>query len=254
MNLTGLLPQFLLALTFLTRTPLPADLGNRIDPDAKLSDAVVFFPIIGLIVGFGQACIWLLAGLVLPSSLSAGLAIAAGLVITGALHEDGLADCADGLGATSDRKKALEIMRDSRIGTYGALALASSLLLRWAALSSLETFSGLLALLIAHSASRSAMTIALRFSEYARPEGLGKLASGPLSERDFSLAIAIPCVVAIAFGWLNGLAAVALGLLAAWGLLKYLQRRLGGYTGDGLGAIQQVCEVTVLLALVGFWG
>ena len=175
------------------------------------------------------------------------------MLITGALHEDGLADCADGLGATSDRQKALEIMRDSTIGTYGALALASTFLLRWAALSALEPVAGFLALLIAHGTSRSAMIIMMRFADYARPEGLGKLAAGHISANGFGVAIILPLAVALVIGSLLGTTSAVLGLLSGWCLMKYFVYRIGGYTGDCLGAVQQVAEITVLVSLVGFW-
>ncbi len=251
--MTNPLQNFLLVLTFFSRIPLPAGISGRIGSDAKLADAVAFFPIVGLAVAVLPACIWFLASLCLPATVSAGLAIVVGLIITGALHEDGLADCADGLGATPDREKALKIMRDSRIGTYGALALGSSFLLRWAALSCLAPVSGVLAVLLAHCASRSSMVIAMRFSSYARKEGLGKLASGTVSQTDFALAIAIPFLLALLAGWVSGIAAIAFGMLAAWGVLKYLEHRLGGYTGDGLGAMQQLSEITILIAFAGFW-
>ena len=97
------------------------------------------------------------------------------------------------------------------------------------------------------------MTLAMRFSAYARPKGLGKLAAGETSVNNFVVAIALPLVVALIIGSLGGITAAALGLLSGWCLLKYFEHRIGGYTGDCLGAIQQVAEVTILIALAGFW-
>ncbi|MEM9277661.1 MAG: adenosylcobinamide-GDP ribazoletransferase, partial [Pseudomonadota bacterium] len=178
---------------------------------------------------------------------------ATGLIVTGALHEDGLADCADGLGATPERTKALEIMRDSRIGTYGALALIVSVGLRWTALATLLPATGFLALLIAHSASRGTISIAMHFSHYARDEGLGKMASGGTSFPDFMISLIVSVILAFVLGWISGLVALILGFLAAWLMLKYLEHRLGGYTGDGLGAMQQIAELTIIITLAGLW-
>lgn len=242
-----------LVLSFFSRIPVPAFLANRISTDAKLTNAIAWFPIVGLVIGLFPACVFYLASLFFPALIAAGLAVLTGLLVTGALHEDGLADCADGLGATPEREKALEIMRDSRVGSYGVLAMILSVGLRWAALASLSPVFGFLALLIAHSASRSSMTIAMRVSRYARPTGLGQMASGELPKWGFETAIASAFAFATIFGWLSGIAAVAIGLLSALLMLLYLEKRLDGYTGDGLGAMQQVAEITILIVLAGFW-
>lgn len=247
------LSNFLLVITFFSRIPLPASLGRQISDDSKLTDAAAYFPLAGLVIALIPAFVWLLSTLALPPIVAAAIALLSGIIVTGALHEDGLADCADGIGATADREKSLEIMRDSRIGTYGAIALVASFSLRWISLSTFDVLEGILALLIAHSASRAAMVIAMRFSSYARKDGLGKLASGELSDSTFMISLAIPCIVAIVAAWTAGLMAVAVGLLMAWLLLKFLEHRLGGYTGDGLGAMQQICEIAIMVTLVGFW-
>lgn len=245
------LANFLLVLTFFTRIPLPADLGRRIDHDASLANAIVFFPFVGFLIGLVTAAVWYVSSLILPASVSAGLAILAGLLLTGGLHEDGFADCADGLGGTVSREKSLEIMRDSRIGTYGGLALIISVGLRWMCLATLSPVIGACALLITHTASRSAMTLAMKLSEYARPEGLGKMASGDISNASFAITLSAALICGLVFAGFSGLIAVSLALLLSWCFLKYLEARLGGYTGDGLGAMQQTAEITTLIALAG---
>lgn len=245
--------KFLGVLTFFSRLPLPSFLVRHVNHEAGLAQSVVFFPVAGFVVGLFPAAMWFVTSLFLPGMVAAGLAITCGMLVTGALHEDGLADCADGLGATADRDKALEIMRDSRIGTYGAVALLLTTGLRWAALVAIGAMTGVFALLIAHSASRSAIALAMRFSSYARPQGLGKMASGRLSDAGFILTIAIAFFVALILGGIAGLVAVAAGFLVASGFLYYLQKRLGGYTGDGLGGMQQLAEIMILIVLAGFW-
>lgn len=247
-----LIDHLALTLAFFSRIPLPSKLGNRISHDAKLGEAAALFPITGLIIAILPALIWYCANLAFSPSLSAGLAILAGLIITGCLHEDGLADCADGLGATPKRERALEIMHDSRIGTYGACALAITIGLRWAALSSLDIISGTLAIFIAYCGSRAAMTIAMQYSSYARQDGLGAQAQ-VISQNGFIISIIIASITAVSFGLIAGIISLLMGLALSWCFLKYLEMRIGGYTGDGLGAMQQICEITIFIMLASFW-
>ncbi|MEM0943703.1 MAG: adenosylcobinamide-GDP ribazoletransferase, partial [Pseudomonadota bacterium] len=160
------------------------------------------------------------------------------------------ADTADALGGHASRERALEIMRDSRIGTYGAAALILSVGLRWAALASLAPVEGALALVIAHSASRGLMVPATRLARYARPSGTAKGVGAGAGMGEFLLALAPGMILA---AWIapQTLVAVALGAGAGVLILGLLVRRLGGYTGDGLGAIQQAAEVTIMVALAG---
>ena len=246
------LTNLALTIAFLTRVPLPKRLGDKISHDASLAEAAGLFPVTGFLIAIPIALLWFCTSLILPATVAAGLALALSVLLTGGLHEDGLADCADGLGATPKRERSLEIMRDSRIGTYGAIALVFSIGLRWAALASFAPFAGVLAILITMTASRSAMTIAMRYSSYAREDGLGKQASNMPSSQ-FLLAMGIAVLVAAVLGWHWGLAALALGLSSSWLFLKYLEKRLGGYTGDGLGAMEQIAATVVLITLAGAW-
>ena len=248
------LENLAICVSFFTRVPLPGVLSRYLQHDTRLSDAIAWFPLTGLLIGIPPAlrCFTHPVKL-LPALISAGLAIGLGILITGALHEDGLADSADGLGATSQRERALEIMRDSSIGTYGSLALILSVGLRWAALASLAPLAGVLAILIAHSGSRSAMTAAMQLSSYVRKEGLGKQVDYELPENGFVIATGMALAVALLLGGLGGLLAVLIAYVTAWGLVKYFEHRLGGYTGDSLGAIQQVSEIAILVALASTW-
>lgn len=244
------LGNFVLLVSFFTRLPLPEILTSKISDDAKLSDNICFFPIIGLFIGILIASVWFVAISFFPPIVAAGIAISSGILLTGALHEDGLADTADGLGATSDRAKALEIMRDSRIGTYGVLALLTSVALRWTTLSSFDNVSGALALIMVHMVSRSAIPIALRFSNYARSDGLGTMANTPISNTDFTIAmVAVLLLAMVLCGW-SGLAAASLALLICAAFCRFTASRIGGYTGDTLGATQQFAEVASLIILL----
>lgn len=251
--LKSLPEQLALTVSFFTRISIPDKIAAHIDTDETLASSVLMFPIVGLMIAVGPALIWFGTIQFLPPLVAAGLAIAFGLFITGALHEDGLADCADGLGGSRDRERSLEIMRDSRIGAFGALALMISVGLRWTALASLGPLAGVLALFISHSGGRAAIALALQFSIYTRPQGLGNSVEGGLPKFGLIITSAIAAAIAILLGNVWGVIALALGFVAAWLVLQWLNHRLGGYTGDGLGAMQQVAEITILILLAGFW-
>lgn len=241
--------KFLFALTFFTRLPLGRDRSFG----SNLAEAAMAFPLAGLAIGLMTGMAWWIAASLLPPLTAAGIAIGFAMLLTGALHEDGLSDCADGLGGGSTRERILEIMRDSRIGSYGAAALTISIGLRWAALSGLGAWSGLLALAIAHAVSRGAIVLALAWSAYARTKGLGSIVSSGVSARELNIVVALSAAIALLFGGISGLIAAAAGCAIAWLVLKRLEARIGGYTGDGLGAMQQGAEITILVMLAGFW-
>lgn len=243
------LEAFTTALAFFTRLPVrPATLHPL------GACALGFAPagaVIGLILG---AVFVLLAGLGVPGLVGALLVIGCGLVLTGALHEDGLADCADAL-ATADRERALAIMRDSRVGSYGALALVLSVGLRVAALVSLPGSVVLAALIGAHAFSRGALAVMLDRLPPARSDGLGATAGRPRQAMlALGLGAAILLLACLFFAGIGpGLFALALGGLAGLAVLEVARRRYGGHTGDVLGAMQQCVEVATLLAFTLFY-
>jgi len=184
----------------------------------------------------------------IPPTAASVLALAATVLLTGAMHEDGLADTADGFGGGRTRERKLEIMRDSRIGTFGACALGLSLLLRWSAIAALEdSRSVAIALIVAHGAARATLPAFMSLVAPARGEGLSSDAGQPPPA---SVAIALGLgIVALAIGF--GMSAMLKGVaaLAAIGLLltRLAQRQIGGQTGDVLGALEQTAEATLLL-------
>lgn len=232
------------ALIGLTRLPV-----GRWVP-VPLAQAVWAFPLVGLIVGLcGGLGLWLAGGLGLPPLAMALIALAAMALATGALHEDGLADYADGCGG-STRARALDIMRDSRIGSYGVLALILGVGLKAAALAELARNPGdaVLALVGAAAISRAGMALGLRWMRPARPDGLGRQAGRP-SRNAVAWAGGLGVALLLPLGL--GAAVTALGATAAVQLLvaRHAHRRLGGQTGDVLGALQQSGEIAALLAL-----
>ena len=246
-------------LRFYTRLPVPA-LAFETDPFAMLdfSAGIRVLPLAGALIGLAAALVlWLGAGLGLPSLVAAALALAALVAVTGAMHEDGLADFADGLGGAT-RERRLEIMRDSRLGTFGGAALAFSIVLRVAALAALADRFGPgaagAALVAAAAVSRAAGMLPLVLLPPARPDGVGHAAARPNFET-LNLAAGLATLVALLVPFAGiGFARMLLGLLlalgAAYGVAMLARRRLGGQTGDVAGAAQQGAETAFLLALL----
>jgi adenosylcobinamide-GDP ribazoletransferase len=242
----GLFDDFLIAAGLLTRLPIGATAAE----DGVIAAASWAFPLVGAGVGATSAIAFLLAETVGLAKLPSGvLAVAAGIALTGAFHEDGLADTADGFGGGADRTEKLAIMRDSRHGTFGILALVLSVALRAAALAALgDPIHAGLALIAAHAASRGALPPVMLLLSPARPDGLAAAVGRP-SLAVTIVAAALGAVVALAtLGPFAGAVALVLtgGIVALAAVLA--QRQVGGYTGDVLGLCQQLGEIIMLLA------
>jgi adenosylcobinamide-GDP ribazoletransferase len=183
----------------------------------------------------------------LPVMPAAALALAATVLVTGALHEDGLADTADGFGGGATATRKLEIMRDSRIGTYGVLALLLSLLLRWSALVAVAPSGKIFwVLLAAHAASRALIPTFMAALPSARSDGLSANA-GTVDVPVLRLALLIGFVALLTSGFWFALVAALILALCFFGLRALADRQIGGQTGDVLGALQQICEIAILL-------
>ncbi len=236
-----------LALQFLTR--LPAG-GPARSPAGALAASVPMFPLVGALIGAAGGLVFALAAaLGLPPTLAALLAVAAQILLTGGLHEDGLADVADGFGGGRTRADKLRILRDSRIGSFGAIALMLALLARIGALAALEGPALVTAVLIAAgAASRAALPVIMVSLPPARAEGLAAGAGRPHPLR-VTAGVAIAILAALAL--LPPAMAMA-GLIAAAGaalaIANLARRQIGGQTGDVLGAAQQLAEIGFLLA------
>jgi len=235
--------QLWLALVLLTRLPLPR-LPER--AFANGARAVWAYPLVGICVGaagalVGQLCIW--AGL--PQLAAATLTIATMMLMTGAMHEDGLADVCDGFwgGFTSERR--LEIMRDSQIGTYGVLGLAMITLLRVSAVSALLS-NGFWAIVVAAIASRAVMPLGMYALPHARRDGLSQSVGRPPA-RAVAIAAALGGFALWLLLGLSALTALFFVAVITTAVLQLAKRKIGGQTGDVLGAIQQLSEVALLL-------
>jgi len=233
------------ALRYLTVLPLPR---SRVAGD--LGRAAGWFPVVGLGLGTCLALASLAVDRVVPPGVGAMLLVALWAALTGGLHLDGLADTCDGLGGGWSRERALSIMRDARSGPYGVIAIVLLLGLKAAALASLPEGLAWRALVLAPVLGRAGPLLLVRLCPPARPEGAGHalaacarwptLVSGGL--------VAVLVAVAMLGAW--GALALGVSALLAWGLAAHLRRRLGGFTGDTLGALVEVTEAGVLTLAV----
>jgi adenosylcobinamide-GDP ribazoletransferase len=235
------------AVIFLTRVPVPWTVP---DVTARIHRCTPWFPAVGVLVGGVGALAWWLAALVWPPVIAAIVAVAVTVLATGAFHEDGLADTFDGLGGSPERERALEIMKDSRVGTYGAVVLFLALAGRIAALTALGGLAPA-ALIGAHALARCSSLPPIRWLAYARSDGgTGKPFAGGISVNGLIAALAGTALLTLV---LFGGAAPATWIAAALGaglILAWSRARLGGITGDTLGAANQTAELAVYLALL----
>ena len=233
------------ATTFLTRVPVGA--RTLEEPDATLARAVPWFGVVGALVGASTALVYAAAHWALPATAAACLAVAVAVVLTGAFHEDGLADCADALWGGYERERRVAILKDSRHGTFGVAALVLALVLRIALVASLRPRDAAGALVAAGALGRGAAVVLMATTAPARADGLGASYVRALRRRDVVIAL----VVAAAFGvgGLAGSAAVAVpaAIVAALVVRRLAITKLGGLVGDALGAAEQLAELATLV-------
>jgi adenosylcobinamide-GDP ribazoletransferase len=245
--------DLLSAAAFLTRLPVAQNLSGSFD----LSRASRAFPVAGAVIGALGAIVLIIgASIGLSPLLTAAFAIFALIILTGALHEDGLADTADGFWGGADRERKLAIMRDSRIGTFGVLSLLFSVIVRLAALDQIldaGTFYAAAALVAAGALSRHGMVALMTRMPPARDDGMA-FSAGPPAAAASKASLIIALAIGIPTAWLAGglvglFVTGVLAVLAFIGMRELANRHIGGYTGDVCGAVQQTVEVAVLVAL-----
>ncbi|PID60023.1 MAG: adenosylcobinamide-GDP ribazoletransferase [Gammaproteobacteria bacterium] len=279
------LARFLLALQFMTRLPIRSESYYT---DERMAASVRHYPLVGCLIGALMALVWVIGIQWWPVSVTLALALTAGLLLTGAFHEDGLADTFDGIGGGLTPQRSLEIMKDSRLGSYGALALMAVLGTKFVTLLALagsgtgaealvvtgsssdgspdgfpvaETLPGAGgvwvvagALIAAHGLSRLSSVLVIASSNYVREEGTAKPVSRGIDRESLLVAIGIGLAIVIcgAFLWpFSALVGALVGLGAGHALMRlFFERKLGGYTGDTLGAVQQCSELGFHLGLL----
>ncbi len=239
---------FFTALMFYTRIPCPSWVDHS---ESLLNSSSRYFPFIGLIVGGMGAVVFGLSYLVFPLNISILLSMAATIWITGAFHEDGFGDLCDGLGGGWTVEQRLDIMKDSRMGAFGVIGMGFILVIKFAALSELEPYLILIALPVAHTVSRMAPVVMMTTLSYVQLDQLSKVKPLATQVGLKSLIFAsLTAIIPMIFLELGQIIYVAGAFVAALLIMMYfLKTRLGGYTGDGLGATQQLTEVFIYLAL-----
>ena len=241
------LEYFFGAVRFFTRLPVPAWVGHSAE---ALNHSARYFTLVGLIVGLIGALVFALTSFFFPKTLAVLLAMAATIYVTGAFHEDGWADMVDGFGGGWTRERTLEIMKDSRIGSYGAIALVLLLLAKFMALVELDMLLVAPALIAGHAFSRLCATSVMHFLDYARDEGKAKQLATRISVGELAVAAVFGLLALLMLPPLSVIVGVLLATAATAFLARKFRRRLGGYTGDCLGATQQLAEVAFYIGLL----
>lgn len=243
--------SLILAIQFLSRIPININIETK---DNSFGNSVVWFPAVGILIGAFNGLIYWLASLLLPGVFPLVCAVLANVCITGGLHVDGLADTCDGIFSARKRERMLEIMKDSRIGTNGTLAVVFDMLVRTAILASVPPKDILWLLIAAPIASRALLPLIMKLSVYARAEGgMGGLFLGNVSWLRTIVAFA----VGAALSWLTlgfiGLASFGVALGAVLMFRSYIYSKLQGMTGDTFGATNEIAEVIFTLAAAALW-
>lgn len=244
---------FFIALQFFTRIPIPAWVGF----DASwLRQSSRYFPSVGWVVGGACALVYAGAALFWPQAVAVVLSTIAGVMLTGAFHEDGFADVCDGFGGGMTSERILEIMKDSRVGAYGAIGIALMLALKLSLLVSMPASQVVSALLLAHPFSRLASCSLIWLMQYARHEGKAKPLAQEMTALDFfiaSLTVIIPAFLLLYFypvAISRLIIAAIVAIFLTWRMARIFHRKIAGFTGDCLGATQQVAEVAIYLGLL----
>lgn len=241
------LQNILAGVQFLTRIPIPPVV--RYEPD-WLASAAKYFPLIGAVVGAIAAVVLVTASLIFPQPVPMVMGIVAAIAITGALHEDGLADTADGLFGGMTPERRLEIMKDSRIGTFGVIAVVSVFALKVSSLQALDAVMAAYTLVAAHAGGRFAAVLAMALMSYSGHDDTAKvtpparrIAVGQVAiAAAFTLIVGLLCLPPSTFA-----ISVVVALVASACLGVAAKRRIGGYTGDVLGGIEQVFEASFMV-------
>ncbi|MBX2844295.1 MAG: adenosylcobinamide-GDP ribazoletransferase [Flammeovirgaceae bacterium] len=240
---------FFNALVFYSRIPGPSWIKHSED---NLNKATRYFPLIGWIVGGISIITFLLANQILPKNISLVLSMVAGILTTGGFHEDGFADVCDGFGGGWTKSKILEIMKDSRVGTYGGLGLVLMLLLKFFSLSEIPENLLITSILVGHTVSRFLASSFIFTHQYVREDALSKAkpVAKKLSYKNLFIAAFFGISPLFIFPNLTYLLVIIPLFIIKWWLGKYFIKWIGGYTGDCLGATQQISEIVILLSVI----
>lgn len=248
MQLKKWVKRFVLAVQFMTKIPISVQLD--VDDDDFVY-SMILYPVVGIIVGAIMAAAYYIFNIIAAGLLTPVAAILAGVAVTGAFHLDGLADVCDALLSNKDKTGMLAVMKDSRVGTGGAVAIAAMLIFKIAALSEIDGNAVYDALLLAPVLGRVGIVAAAAASHYARPEGgLGQHFIDKTGGQQMLWATILALAISILTVGYIALALLAIALLTSMLFTKYMESRIGGMTGDTLGATCEIIEAIVLLAFI----
>lgn len=242
---------FLLSLSIFTRIPVSADVPYS---EERKNESYKYCGLVGLVVGLLTALIYIISSSVWPAEVSVVLSMIFSVYITGAFHEDGFADTCDGFGGGFTPERKLEIMKDSRVGAYGVLGIVLILLLKFSILNSMTSIP--VALIVAHVLSRSLAVSFIFTHGYVRQteDSKLKIAKSPSSSSDFAYLVMIALLTLVVFTSAKTSVLLVLTLLfVRWLCSRWMVRQVGGYTGDALGAVQQMGEIACYLLLFAVW-
>ena len=241
----------LTAIMFYTRIPVPGNMGCS---NEMLNKSTRYLPLIGILVGGIGWFIWWLTRMIFPYPLAILFSMVTTILITGALHEDGFADFCDGFGGSPDKVRILEIMKDSRLGTFGAMALFLMLLTKFSGLSNIKEEYFPFVLISSHAFSRFLPVCMINTSVYVRKDGTGKSEGigHKGSTSTFLISLFFGLCTFIFLPWQSILMIVTISFLLFILFRKYCLYKIGGYTGDVLGALQQLIEITFYLGFLVF--
>jgi adenosylcobinamide-GDP ribazoletransferase len=243
--------SLILAIQFLTRIPINIEIETKED---SFANSVLWFPAVGLLIGAFNALVYWLLSMVLPGMLPIVCTVLANVCITGALHVDGLADTCDGIFSARKRDKMLEIMKDSRIGSNGSLAVVFDMLIRVAILLSVSSDKVIWLIFAAPIASRALIPLLMKLSIYARAEGgMGGLFLGKQTWNRTLIAFAAGMIMVWASLNFVGLASFAVAMLAIILYRSYIYSKIQGMTGDTIGAGNEIAEIVFLLSVAIIW-
>ena len=241
------LEVFFGAIRFFTRLPVPGWVGHSTE---SLQNASRYMPVIGLIVGGLGGLAFFATSYIWPKTLAVLVSMIVTLRVTGVFHEDGWSDMIDGFGGGWEKAQVLSIMKDSRIGNYGAVGLLMMLLSKFFALIEIDMQQLPLAMMAGHAFSRLCAVTVMRQLEYARDEGKAKPLSTHISNGGLLFAVICGLLPLLYFPARQVIPGILLALLATFWVTRMFRRRIGGYTGDCLGAVQQLAEVAFYSGLL----
>jgi adenosylcobinamide-GDP ribazoletransferase len=243
---------FLTSVMFYTRLPCP----KWVDHSAEyLKESARYLPLIGIIIGAIGALVYEVAIFLFPQAIALLLSMIATILVTGAIHEDGLADVCDGFGGGWTKEDILRIMKDSRLGLYGIIGIVSILSLKFASLNYLQQASIPIVLITGHALSRFTAVTLLYTHEYVRSDATSKVKAAAVhfQKSSFFVAAIFGLAPLLFFSTLSVFIVLIPVAIARWYLGSMFKKKIGGQTGDCAGATQQICEVVFYLSLVALW-